>query len=79
MDKKVVLREKLEQSTVLITQYEVDLMELLSNGLSNKEIASMWGLSSRTIEAYRQELMFKLDCKRSLHLMAIFFRKGLIK
>ncbi len=42
-----------------LTPRETDVMERLVNGLSNKEVAQTLGISPRTVEVYRAQIMNK--------------------
>jgi DNA-binding NarL/FixJ family response regulator len=47
----------------LLTRRERDVLVGVATGLSNKEIASRYGLSVRTVESYRESLMRKLGIR----------------
>jgi DNA-binding NarL/FixJ family response regulator len=49
-----------EMSCRPLSAKELDVIRLLANGKSNKEIAALLNLSTRTVETYRARLMFKL-------------------
>jgi two-component system response regulator FixJ len=46
-----------------LTPRETDVMEKLVNGMSNKTIAEALGISPRTVEVYRAQIMNKLNTK----------------
>ena len=46
-----------------LTHREQEIMELLVEGKQNKQIASLLGISCRTVEAHRSKLMKKLGAK----------------
>ncbi len=52
-----------EDSDVILTKREHEIMRLALNGLSNKEIAEQLGKSKRTIETHRFNLMKKMGTK----------------
>jgi len=66
---KVEARQKLEKHLTGInridqlTPRELEVMELLVDGKINKVIASELGISTRTVEAHRANLMEKLHAK----------------
>lgn len=45
----------------LLTPRERQVLQGVASGKTNKEIAALLGLSSRTVESYRESLMRKLD------------------
>lgn len=56
---KVLRREQLFDR---LTRREVDVFESLGKGLSNKEIASVLGISVQTVETHRKSISKKLGC-----------------
>jgi FixJ family two-component response regulator len=61
-------RETRERSQVLekvarLTTREREVLQSLSEGLQNREIASALQISPRTVEVYKARMMEKLDCR----------------
>ncbi|HOY15026.1 MAG TPA: response regulator transcription factor, partial [Saprospiraceae bacterium] len=56
-----------------LTKRERQILDLVTDGLSNKEIADKLNKSVRTIEAHRFNLMKKLDAK---NLAELIFKAG---
>lgn len=54
-----------------LTARERDVLDLFSAGVSNKEAGSQLGISPRTIEFHRANIMKKLGAKNALDLMQI--------
>jgi DNA-binding CsgD family transcriptional regulator len=54
-----------------ITAREADVLNLVVQGLSNKEIAATLSLSSRTVEKHVEALLRKLDARSRTHLAAV--------
>lgn len=52
-----------------ITPKEKEVLRLLSQGLSSKEIASCLSISVHTVESHRKNLRFKFDAKNSSELI----------
>jgi two-component system response regulator FixJ len=50
-------RERLET----LSEREVEILALLVDGLTNREVAEKLGLSVRTVESHRARIMLKLD------------------
>ena len=44
-----------------LTAREIEVLELIAEGLANKQIAAALGISIKTVEKHRQHLMAKLD------------------
>lgn len=57
---------------------ELEVLKLISEGLSNKETASRLHISSRTVEAHRDRLMRKLNIRSAAGLTKYAIRMGLI-
>ncbi|OOF56968.1 transcriptional regulator UhpA [Rodentibacter myodis] len=55
-----------------LTKRELQICELLSQGLEAKEIAEKLGLSFKTIHAHRANIMSKLDVKNNVELTNLF-------
>lgn len=72
------LRQGVEDSYELLTAREREVMQLLAEGKSNKEIAARLFLSTRTVETHRKTIFQKLDLHSLPELMLYAMRKGLI-
>jgi two-component system response regulator NreC len=66
--------EKLEN----LTPREQEVLELLTEGLSNEEIADRLVISRHTVARHRENLMRKLDLHSRSELVKYAIRKGLI-
>lgn len=53
-----------------LTPREVDVLRLLSKGNTNREAAEILGLSVRTVESHRANLMGKLDVSSRVELVS---------
>jgi two-component system, NarL family, response regulator NreC len=62
-----------------LTSREREILQLIAEGKSNKEIASKLNLSLKTIETHRTNLMRKLQVKEVTGLVQYAIRKGLIR
>lgn len=60
-----------------LSNRERQTLALVAEGLSSKEIASQLGLSTRTIETYRQATMSKLQLHKTADLVRFAIREGL--
>lgn len=61
-----------------LTRREREVLQLVAEGLTAKEIAVRLGLSAKTAEAHRSNLMTKLGIHRSAMLVRLAIREGLI-
>ena len=66
-----------ESSLDKLSNRERQTLALVVEGLSSKEIASQLGLSTRTIETYRQAAMSKLHLHKTADLVRFAIREGL--
>ena len=62
----------------LLTDREKEVLQLLAEGRSNKEVATVLGLSLSTIETHRGNLMQKLNLHNTAEIVLYAVRKGLI-
>lgn len=61
----------------ILTNREREVVQLLAEGLSIKEIANSLFLSVKTIQTYRKHIMDKLDIKSVADLTKYAIREGL--
>ena len=61
-----------------LTEREMDIIILLSRGLTNKEMAAKLNLSIYTVETHRKNVMKKLQLKTSAQLMYFASQQGII-
>ena len=61
-----------------LTQREREVLKLIADGLSSKEIAAQLGVSLKTIESHRANLMDKLDIHKVSGLVRFAVRAGLV-
>jgi len=62
----------------LLSPREREVLQLVAEGLSTKEIASVLGISPKTADAHRSNLMQKLDLHDARALTRYALRKGLV-
>jgi two-component system response regulator NreC len=67
-----------EDSYDLLTAREREVLQLLAEGRSNKEVATLLGLSLYTIETHRANILQKLNLKGTPELILYAVRKGVI-
>ena len=64
-------RELIRQRIDSLTQREREIFELVAEGLANKAIAAKLGISERTVEVHRAQVMKKLDARTLAQLVRI--------
>lgn len=60
-----------------LTRREVEIIQLLKNGATNKQIADQLFLSIYTVETHRKNIMRKLELNSPASLMKFIFQKGI--
>jgi DNA-binding NarL/FixJ family response regulator len=68
----------LTDSYHLLTDREKEVLQLLAEGRSNKEVAVLLDLGLSTVETHRSNLMQKLDLHNTAEIVLYAVRKGLI-
>lgn len=61
------------------TEWELGLVQMLSDGLNQDSIAETVGKNKFTLATELAILRQRYQCKNSTHLVALFLRHGLIK
>jgi DNA-binding NarL/FixJ family response regulator len=67
--------QQLEQEP---TMREVEVLQLVSDGLVNREIGERLFLSEETVKSHVRHLLAKLQARSRAHAVAVGFRRGLI-
>lgn len=60
-----------------LTERETQLLRLLAEGKRSKEIATVLGVETKTVEVYRSRLMKKLGCSSAVELARYAIRHGI--
>jgi DNA-binding NarL/FixJ family response regulator len=68
----------LTDSYHLLTDREKEVLQLLAEGRSNKEVATLLDLGLSTVETHRSNLMEKLNLHNTAEIVLYAVRKGLI-
>jgi DNA-binding NarL/FixJ family response regulator len=76
-DEGYVLRALRAGARGYLTSREREILHLLAQGKSNKEIASLWNLSTYTVETHRRNLQEKLNLRNFADLVLYAVRKGI--
>ena len=64
---------------ILLTARELEVLNLLSQGCSSKEISQKLFISPNTVEYHRKQLLRKTCAKNVAQLIGIAFRLKLLK
>jgi DNA-binding NarL/FixJ family response regulator len=64
---------------VELTLREAEVLQLIAEGFANKQIAAELGLSVKTVEKHRQQVMNKLDIHDTAGLVRHAAAKGIIE
>ena len=67
-----------KRATDVLTDREKEILIMIAEGNSSKEIAFNLGLSIKTIDAHRQRIMNKLDMRSIAELTRVAIKDGLI-
>jgi DNA-binding NarL/FixJ family response regulator len=68
----------LTDSYGLLTDREKEVLQLLAEGRSNKEVASLLNVALSTVETHRSSLMQKLHLHNTAEIVLYAVRKGII-
>jgi DNA-binding CsgD family transcriptional regulator len=60
------------------TMREIEVLQLISDGLVNREIGDRLFLSEETVKSHVRHLLAKLQARSRAHAVAVGFRRGLI-
>ncbi len=69
---------RLAERAARLTPRETEVMDLIVSGLSNNAIAQKLGISARTVEHYRANIMQKTEAASLSHLVRMAIRLGRI-
>ena len=67
--------QELEQEP---TPRETEVLQLISDGLVNREIGNRLFLSEETVKSHVRHLLAKLQARSRAHAVAVGFRRGII-
>lgn len=66
------------QQNEILTDRETEILRLIAEGFSNKEIGSKLFISHRTVDTHRTNLMKKLDVNNIAGLISYAIRNGIV-
>jgi two-component system response regulator NreC len=77
-DMRLMRKRGVQDSFDLLTEREREVLQLLAEGMSNKEAAVVLNLSPYTVETHRTNLMQKLGIHNTAEIVLYAVRKGVI-
>ena len=69
--------DKQERIDPRVTPRETEIISLLAQGKTNKEIAALLGITVRTVETHRSKIMLKLGLHSLVELIHYAIRHGI--
>lgn len=66
------------QTELLVTRRELEVLKLMAQGLTNQEIADNLFVSASTIDSHRKNLISKLHVKNTAALVRVAFEKKIL-
>jgi DNA-binding NarL/FixJ family response regulator len=75
---RLMRERRIQDSYELLTEREREVLQLLAEGKSNKEAATVLNLSPYTIETHRTNLMQKLGVHNTAEIVLYAVRKGIV-
>ena len=75
---RLMRERRIQDSFDLLTEREREVLQLLAEGKSNKEAATILKLSPYTIETHRQNLMQKLGLHNTAEIVLYAVRKAIV-
>ena len=70
---------RLKNGNVRLTSREVEVLQLVAEGMANKQAAAELGISIKTVEKHRQHLMTKLGIHDTAGLTRYAIAKGIVE
>jgi DNA-binding NarL/FixJ family response regulator len=72
------LKPRQTSTSVVLTEREQEVLDLICKGFSNIEIAKFLGVSSRTVDGFRAKLFEKTGAKNAPNLVMFAIKNGLV-
>ncbi|MCK9448530.1 MAG: response regulator transcription factor [Bacteroidales bacterium] len=76
---KTIAGEDKKEPAIDLTKREMEVLELLAEGLNNKEVAKRLFVSERTVVGHKSNLMSKTNTKNTVSLLAYAIKNRLIE
>ncbi len=75
---EITANNELPEEVKDLTEREVEILKLVAEGYSNKEIGERLFISHRTVDTHRTNLMKKMDVHNVAGLIRIALKSGLV-
>jgi DNA-binding NarL/FixJ family response regulator len=72
-------RGPIQKKSGVLTSRELEVLQLIAEGFSNKQIAAELNISIKTVEKHRQQVMNKLNIHEIAGLTRYAIAKGLVE
>ena len=73
------IRKSTRSNPALLTDRELDVLQLLNEGIQNKEIAARLFISAKTVDHHISSILFKLDAKSRTKAVQEAIRLNILK
>src|SRR5215813_6871648 len=70
--------QEVEDNLALLTDREREVLQLIAEGKTNKEIATLLSVSINTVETHRKHIMEKLDLHNTAEIVRFAVRKKIV-
>jgi DNA-binding NarL/FixJ family response regulator len=74
-----VMLRGLKERTKLLTPRQIEVLQLVAEGLTNREIAERLGLSLRTVDRHVSDTLTRIDVPTRAAATAVGLSRGLIR
>jgi DNA-binding CsgD family transcriptional regulator len=65
--------------TYTLTPHQIELLQCLAEGMSDKEVARAFGIGLRTVKTHLQQIRGRLGARNTTHAVFIALRLGLLR
>lgn len=77
--KLLKFKEQIVPEGETLSERELEILQLISEGLSNSEIAQKLFLSKRTVDKHRSNILMKTNCKNTANLVMYAVKNNLVR
>lgn len=78
MGAKIIVREDPDKVSLLITKSELSIIQAIAEGKTSNEIAVDRGVSAKTIESHRRNVLKRLGCVNSANLIHVLHQEKIL-
>lgn len=79
LSEKIFRGKNVHNGKVKLSEREIQVIKLICEGLTNREMAAELNLQVRTIESYREHILNKLDVRNTAQIVMYAVRNDLVK